>query len=106
MSEELTIFRQNRLAYLRQKYNADCARFYSNLANNVNSIQKARNTVRNKQQLVNNAVNQYYKDVNTLAAIYNQNKYYYPCKSEINFSMSSSANRFVLSIISFTDFWI
>ena len=74
MSEELTIFRQNRLAYLRQKYNADCARFYSNLANNINSIQKARNTVRNKQQLVNNAVNQYYKDVNTLAAIYNQNK--------------------------------
>ena len=74
MSEELTIFRQNRLAYLRQKYNADCARLYSNLANIANTIQRARIAARNKQQLLNNAVNQYYKDVNALAAIYNQNK--------------------------------
>ena len=74
MSEELTIFRQNRIVYLRQKYNADCARLYSNLVNVINSIQRARIATRNKQQLLNNAVNQYYKDVNTLAAIYNQNK--------------------------------
>ena len=74
MSEELTIFRQNRLAYLRQKYNADCARLYSNLANIANTIQRARIAARNKQQLLNNAVNQYYKDVNTLTTILNQNK--------------------------------
>jgi hypothetical protein len=74
MSEELTIFRQNRLAYLRQKYNADYVRLYSNLVNVVNSIQRARITARNKQQLINNAVNQYNKDITTLAAIYNQNK--------------------------------
>jgi hypothetical protein len=73
MSEELIIFRQNRLAYLRQKYNADCARLYSNLANNVNRIQKARIAVKNKQQLINSTVNQYNKDVNTLTAIFNQN---------------------------------
>ena len=74
MSEELTIFRQNRIAYLRQKYTADCSRLYSNLANNVNGIQRARIAARNKQQLLNNAVNQYYKDVNTLTTILNQNK--------------------------------
>ena len=74
MSEELTIFRQNRLAYLRQKYNADCARLYSNLANIANTIQRARIAARNKQQLLNNAVNQYCKDVNTLTTILNQNK--------------------------------
>jgi hypothetical protein len=74
MSEELTIFRQNRLAYLRQKYNADCARLYSNLAVQIANIQKARLAVRNKQQLLNNAVNQYYKDINTLTVIFNQNK--------------------------------
>ena len=71
MSEELTIFRQNRLAYLRQKYNADCARLYSNLAVQIANIQKARLAVRNKQQLLNNAVNQYYKDINTLTVIFN-----------------------------------
>jgi hypothetical protein len=74
MSEELTIFRQNRIAYLRQKYTADCSRLYSNLANNVNGIQRARIASRNKQQLLNNSVNQYYKDVNTLTTILNQNK--------------------------------
>ena len=74
MSDELTIFRQNRLTNLRQKYNADCARLYSNLANLVNSIQRARIAARNKQQLLNNAVNQYYKDINTLTTIFNQNK--------------------------------
>jgi hypothetical protein len=74
MSEELTIFRQNRLAHLRQKYNADYARLYSNLVNIVNSIQRARINARNKQQLINNAVNQYNKDITTLAAIFNQNK--------------------------------
>jgi len=74
MSEELTIFRQNRFAHLRQKYNADCARLYSNLANIINSIQRSRTAARNKQQLLNNAINQYYKDINTLTAIFNQNK--------------------------------
>ena len=74
MSEELTIFRQNRLAYLRQKYNADYARLYSNLVNNVNKIQRARIAVKNKQQLINSTVNQYNKDVTILAAIFNQNK--------------------------------
>jgi hypothetical protein len=44
------------------------------LANNVNGIQRARIAARNKQQLLNNAVNQYYKDVNTLTTILNQNK--------------------------------
>ena len=74
MSEELTIYRQNRLAYLRQKYNADCARLYSNLSNIINSIQRARIANRNKQQLITNAINQYYKDINALTAIFNQNK--------------------------------
>ena len=74
MSEELTIYRQNRLAYLRQKYNADCARLYSNLANIINSIQRARIANRNKQQLITNAINQYYKDINALTTIFNQNK--------------------------------
>jgi hypothetical protein len=59
---------------LRQKYNADSVRLYSNLANLINSIQRARIAARNKQQLLNNAVNQYYKDVNTLTTILNQNK--------------------------------
>ena len=74
MSEELTIYRQNRLAYLRQKYNADCARLYSNLSNIINSIQRARIANRNKQQLITNAINQYYKDINALTTIFNQNK--------------------------------
>jgi hypothetical protein len=44
------------------------------LANIANTIQRARIAARNKQQLLNNAVNQYYKDVNTLTTILNQNK--------------------------------
>jgi hypothetical protein len=44
------------------------------LANIINSIQRSRTAARNKQQLLNNAINQYYKDINTLTAIFNQNK--------------------------------
>jgi len=44
------------------------------LAVQIANIQKARLAVRNKQQLLNNAVNQYYKDINTLTVIFNQNK--------------------------------
>ena len=74
MSAELTIFRQNRCAYLRKIYNADCMRLYFTMAIQVLNIQKARIVVRNKQQLLNNATNQYKKDVAALTAIFNKNK--------------------------------
>lgn len=71
---ELTIFRQNRFAYLQEKYTADCARLYSNLVNYVASIQRARIRAVNKQRLIHNAINQYNQYITVLAAIFDQNK--------------------------------
>ena len=74
MSDELTVFRQNRYAYLRKIYNADYARLYLKFSIQVANIYKIRNNAKIKQQLLNNAFNQYKKDFAALTALFNQIK--------------------------------
>lgn len=72
--DELTIYQQNRFAYLQEKYNADCARLYSNLVNYVASIRRGRISAVNKQRLIHNAMTQYNQYITFLTAIFDQNK--------------------------------
>ena len=64
MSNELKIFKQNRINDVNRIFNLNLARLNSNLANNIRIIQTSR--ARNKPTLINSVRNQYNIDVATL----------------------------------------
>jgi hypothetical protein len=74
MSNELAIYKQNRIRALQNIYNANIFRIYSALISNVRSIQGSRVTVYVKQTRINNLVAQYNKDAGALGNAFNKNK--------------------------------
>jgi hypothetical protein len=74
MSNELAIYKQNRVRALQNIYNANISRIYSALISNVRSIQGSRVTVNVKQTRINNLVAQYNKDAAALGNAFNKNK--------------------------------
>lgn len=73
MSNELAIYKQNRIRALQNIYNANISRIYSALVSNIRSIQNARIAVNIKQMRINNFVAQYNKDAATLGNAFNKN---------------------------------
>jgi len=61
MSNELQIYKQNRINELNKMFNSNLARLNSALANNITIIQRSR--ARNKPALINAMRNQYNRDV-------------------------------------------
>jgi hypothetical protein len=74
MSNELAIYKQNRIRALQNIYNANISRIYSALIANVRSTQNSRVTVYVKQTRINNLVAQYNKDAAALGDAFNKNK--------------------------------
>ena len=74
MSDELALFRKNRLDSLYQKYLVSVKHVYTNAVKQINNIQRSRIHSRNKKIRINNLVNRYYADVNRLKYIFGQNK--------------------------------
>ena len=74
MSNELAIYKQNRIRALQNIYNANISRIYSALISNVRSIQGSRITVYVKQMRINSLVAQYNKDAAALGNALNKNK--------------------------------
>jgi hypothetical protein len=64
MSIELQTFKKNRINEITAIFNSNLARLNSNLASSIRNIQISR--LRNKQQLINAAINKYNNDINTL----------------------------------------
>jgi len=64
MSNELQIFKQNRINEITSIFNSNVARLNSNLATNLRTIQLSR--FRNKQQLLIAVINKYNNDINIL----------------------------------------
>ena len=74
MSNELAIYKQNKIRALQKIYNANISRIYSALVANVRSIQNARLAVNVKQIMINNLVAQYNRDSVALGNAFNKNK--------------------------------
>jgi len=64
MSNELAIYKQNRISELNRNYNANLARLKSDLTANIRRVQLSRNS--NKQQLINALIAKYNNDVSIL----------------------------------------
>jgi len=69
MTSELEIYKKNRINEVTSIFNSNVARLNSNLAMNIRSIQVSR--LRNKQQLINAAINKYKNDINILRNTFN-----------------------------------
>jgi hypothetical protein len=69
MSNELQIFKQNRINELTAIFNSNVARLNSNLVMNITNIQRSR--FRNKQQLLYALISKYYNDINILRNNFN-----------------------------------
>jgi hypothetical protein len=74
MSNELAIYKQNKIRALQNIYNANISRIYSALLANVRSVQTVRTAVNIKQTRINNLVAQYNKDAAALGDAFNKNK--------------------------------
>lgn len=74
MSNELAIYKQNRIRALQNIYNANISRIYSALIANVRSIQRSRMTFNVKQTRINNLVAKYNKDTAALSNAFNKNR--------------------------------
>lgn len=66
MSNELNIYKQNRINELKTTFNANVMRLYNSLAITIRSIQSSRISTQSKQQQINRQVNIYYANVETL----------------------------------------
>jgi len=74
MSNELVIYKQNRIRVLQNIYTANVSRIYNALTENIRSVQRSRATVRVKQTQINNLINQYYRDLAALGNAFNKSK--------------------------------
>lgn len=73
MSNELAIYKQNRIRALQNVYNTNISRIYSLLISNVRVVQNARVTANVKQARINNLVAQYNKDATSIGNAFNKN---------------------------------
>lgn len=64
MSDELAIYKQNRINDINRNFNNNLSRLNSGLSTNIRTVQMSRN--RNKQMIVNALVSKYYNDVSIL----------------------------------------
>jgi hypothetical protein len=74
MSNELAIYKQNKIRALQNVYNANISRIYSALIANVRRVQNARIPTYVKQTMLNNLVVQYNRDAASLGDAFNKNK--------------------------------
>ena len=73
MSNELVIYKQNRINELNQNLNTNLMRLNYNLINNVNAIKRTRLHPSVKQRQINNLISNYNNNVNYLKQILNTN---------------------------------
>jgi hypothetical protein len=66
MSDELTIYKQNKIDHAKNAYNNSSKQLYYYLVINIKNIQNSRTSIRNKQIQINNLVTQYNNNINTL----------------------------------------
>ena len=66
MATELSIYKQNKINNQEKLYNDNINRLYSSLIINIRNVQKSKLTNKNKQIQINNLVNQYYINVNSV----------------------------------------
>jgi len=88
MSNELAIYKKNRINELQNIFNSNIARFNSELINNARNIQKTRLSVKVKQAQINNLITQYNNNVNILKQKLNKNiiviQNFYPKPTIVN----------------------
>lgn len=73
MGIELDAYKANKIAELNRIYNSALARYNSGLIANIRSVQSSRNSVANKQQLINRLQVQYNNNVASLTSELNRN---------------------------------
>lgn len=73
MSNELDIYKNNRINELNQSFNTNLKRLNYNLINNINIIKRIRLNPRVKQRQINNLINNYSNNVNYLKQNLNKN---------------------------------
>lgn len=71
MLSELSLYKQNKINNLQKIYNDNISRLYSSLIINVKNVEKSSLTIKNKQIQINNLINQYYINVNSLKTYFN-----------------------------------
>lgn len=74
MSNELAIYKQNRLLNLQKIYNANATRLYSTAIARIRTIQSSRANVKSKQVQITSVINQYYRDTAILTNTFNKSK--------------------------------
>jgi hypothetical protein len=72
MSKELAIYKKYRIAELQNIFNINVMRLYNTLVTNVKNVQKSFQTLRIKQNNINNLINQYNTNVNILTTELNK----------------------------------
>jgi len=72
MSKELTLYKKYRIAEVQNIFNINVMRLYNTFVTNVKNVQKSFQTLRIKQNNINNLINQYNTNVNILAAELNK----------------------------------
>lgn len=73
MSSELEIYKRNKTNELRNNYNLNISRLNSALSNNIRNINRTRLNNKQKQQQINNLINQYYNSTRYLKITLNNN---------------------------------
>jgi len=66
MSKELTLYKKYRIAEVQNIFNINVMRLYNTFVTNVKNVQKSFQTLRIKQNNINNLINQYNTNVNIL----------------------------------------
>jgi len=72
MSKELAIYKKYRIAELQNIFNINVMRLYNTLVTNVKNVQNSFQTLRIKQNNINNLINQYNTNVNILTTELNK----------------------------------
>jgi hypothetical protein len=73
MSNELVIYKQNRINTIQNMFNSNIARLNSDVINNARKIQNTRLSAKVKQTQINNLISQYNNNVNILKQNLNKN---------------------------------
>lgn len=72
MSKELTLYKKYRIAEVQNIFNINVMRLYNTFVTNVKNVQKSFQTLRIKQNNINNLITQYNTNVNILTAELNK----------------------------------
>lgn len=72
MSKELAMYKKYRIAELQNIFNANVLRLYNALVTNVRNVQNSFQTLRIKQIIINNLINQYNTNVSSLTTELNK----------------------------------